>query len=92
MSVILWLLAGLLLAFALSLFLMGWIEKQRTAKDDFAALSSALRAHRGCNLAIAARMDDLTQQGYSAFFTPQRMKRMTHLIRVRGEEKQLEKA
>ncbi|HVU68376.1 MAG TPA: hypothetical protein VHD63_14655 [Ktedonobacteraceae bacterium] len=69
--------------------LSSMLEKQRTASGDFAALSAALCSFRGSSLAIAVREEALKQQGYSAFFTPRQMKRMTRLIRVRDGEKHM---
>ncbi len=64
-------------------------EKQRTASGDLAALSAALCSFRGSSLASAVREEALKQQGYSAFFTPRQIERMTRLIRVRDGEKHM---
>lgn len=78
-----WLAAGLVLAYALALFLMGGVEKKRVENQDFAALAPALRSFRGSSLAIIACKDAWQERGYHAFFTSQQMKRITRLYNTR---------
>lgn len=76
-----WLGAGLALAYAISLFAMGAVEKQRTENRDFAHLSSIRSSLQGSNLAIALRKTVWQERGYNAFFTPQRLKKL-NIIRT----------
>jgi hypothetical protein len=77
-----WLVAGLVLAYTLALFLLGMVERRRTGKRDFAHLPAALRSLRGSTLAIAIGKDDWRARGYNAFFTPQHMQRIKHPARI----------
>jgi hypothetical protein len=73
---LLWLAAAFGLTFAISLVLMGEVEKKRVENHDFASLPEATQADKGSRLAIALRTSDLHARGYQEFFTPNRMKQL----------------
>jgi len=79
---ILWFAVALIVAYALSLFLTGAVEKRRAENNDFASLSQTVREDRGSRLAIVLRSASLQAQGYHKFFTPGSMKRLKQSIPV----------
>ncbi|HEY3992510.1 MAG TPA: hypothetical protein VGM01_06465 [Ktedonobacteraceae bacterium] len=74
-----WLGVGLALAYAISLFAMGAVEKKRIENQDFTHFATAFRSLRGSNLAIALRKATWQEQGYNTFFTPQRLKKLNRI-------------
>lgn len=78
---VVWLAATLVLAYALSLFLTGLVENRRAENQDFASLAKAVWQDRGSRLAIEIYKADLQAQGYHAYFTPARLKRMQRVMR-----------
>ena len=74
-----WLGAALALVYAISLFVMGAVEKKRVENQDFTHLSTAFHSLRGSDLAIALRKVIWQERGYNTFFTPQRLKKLNRI-------------
>lgn len=80
-AVICWLAVGLGLAYAISLFLMGAVEKKRIANQEFANMSSSTQKNAGTALAMATRKADLQARGFRELFTPARMRQLKQPVR-----------
>lgn len=76
-----WLAVGLGLAYAVSLFLMGSVEKKRIVNQDFASMSKSAQRSAGTSLAMATRKADLQARGFRELFTPERMRQLKQPVR-----------